>query len=409
MRKQTVRWLLAISTGLSCLVAANTAFSTIAEARLVGLAMHQETGRNIYIGALHYDELVPRPDDIVAAAGPKAMEYRVIARRTSIRSLMGKVLLQGELATGKPPGRSTTEFAGDIMAAVHGSLYAGDSLQIRVNKDNSTVASLGGLELARTDERDVSDYFLMGWVGEGGPSTAFRSSILAADIDSSLMSIYNAHTASTERLAVISAWAEPVEKQAASDVPSTSAAIVAAIAAEQLADSTPALSSPAAETPLSSNSNPGGIGLATAAEPILLASLTPSQEMILPQTEDKTAAEVAVEAIDAMEYSQRLAIFNTLVLRKVYAHIRYPRAAVRRNIQGTLELELVMDDKGGLLDITVARSSGHSMLDKSALKAARNAFSDTPLDDIDLVAVAEYSEGGSKLVIPIPVSFILTE
>jgi TonB family protein len=371
--------------------------------------MHQETGRNIYIGALHYDEQIPRPDDIVAAAGPKAMEYRVVARRTSIRSLMGKVLLQGELATGKPPGRSTTEFAGDIMAAVHGSLYAGDSLQIRVNKDNSTVASLGGLELARTDARDVSDYFLKGWVGEGGPSTAFRSSILATDIDSSLMPIYNAHTTSTERLAAISSWGEPVETEAAPKVPPTSVAVVAAIAAQQLADSTPTLSSPATQIFLSSNSYPGGIGLATAAEPVLLASLTPSQQMILPETEVKTAAEITIEAIDAMEYSQRLASFNTLVLRKIYSHIRYPNVAVRRNIQGTLELDLVMDDKGGLLDITVARSSGHSILDKSALRAARNAFSGTSLDDIDQVAVAEYSEDGSKLVIPIPISFVLTE
>jgi len=420
MRKQTKRWLLALTTGLSCLLAANTALSSIAEARLVGLAIHKETGRNIYIGALHYDELVPRPDDIVAASGPKVMEYRVVARRTSIRSLMGNILLQGELATGSPPNANIIEFAGEIMAAVQGSLYAGDSLEIRLDKNNSTTAALSGIELARTNKREVSDYFLKGWVNEGGPSTAFRSSILSSDIDSSLMSIYSAHAISNERLAVINSWAEPIETETPDAEAAPAASAVAAVAAVpaaaevstasgQLAITTPALSSAIDESLAIPEANPMATEQAAAAEPVLLASLSPTQEMILPEPDDKTAAVAVVEAIDAMEYSQRLATFNTRILRSVYSHIRYPRAAVRRNIQGTLELDLVVSNKGSVLDITVARSSGHSMLDKSAVKAARQAFEDTPLSEIDQVAVAEYSEDGDQLIIPIPISFILTE
>jgi len=412
MRKQTKRWLLALTTGLSCLLAASTALSSIAEARLVGLAMHQETGRNIYIGALHYDELVPRPNDIVAADGPKVMEYRVVARRTSIRSLMGNILLQGELATGTPPGASIIEFAGEIMVAVQGSLYAGDSLEIRLNKDNRTTASLSGVELARADKREVSDYFLKGWVDEGGPSTAFRSSILSTDIDSSLMSIYSAHAISNERLAVINSWVDPVAAEIPDAVvPASAVAITTDVpaASVNLATTAPALPSAINESPAIPEANPMATEQVAAAEPVLLASLSPTQEMILPEREDKAAALAVVEAIDAMEYSQRLATFNTQILRSVYSHIRYPRAAVRRNIQGTLELDLVVNNKGSLLDITIARSSGHSMLDKSAVKAARQAFEDTPLSEIDQVAVAEYSEDGDQLIIPIPISFILTE
>lgn len=393
------------------MLAASTALSSIAEARLVGLAIHQETGRNIYIGALHYDELVPRPDDIVAARGPKVMEYRVVARRTSIRSLMGNVLLQGELATGTPPETSIIEFAGEIMATVQGSLYAGDSLEIRLNKDNSTVASLGGLELARTNKREVSDYFLMGWIGEGGPSTAFRSSILSLDIDSSLMSIYSAHAISDERLAVINSWAEPVEADAPATAAAPAVAATSSLAAnpEQWGTTTLSPSSVSEEFPASPETIPGGTEQATMAEPVMLASLSPTQEMILPEAEDKTAVVAVDEAIDAMEYSQRLATFNTQILRNVYSHIRYPRAAVRRNIQGSLELDLVVNKQGSVLNINVARSSGHGMLDKSAVKAARQAFEKTPLTEIDQVAVAEYSEDGEQLIIPIPISFILTE
>jgi len=386
MRQHKLGWLLSIGAGLSCLFAASSVFSAISEARLVGFAMHQETGRNIYIGAIHYDELVPLPEDLLGAAGPRVMEYRVVARRTSIRSIMGSILLQGELATGTPPSAGTINFAGDIMAAVQGSLYAGDSLQIRLNKDDSIVAALDGLELARTDEREVADYLLMGWIGEGGPSTAFRSSILASDLDSTLMSIYSAHVVSNERLAVIDSWAAPAEEPVAEPEPELE--IVAAIAV--------AAATPPEPTPVLQNQS---------TEPVLVASLTPTLEMIQSTDEDALAADM----IDAMEYAQRLANFNTLVLRAVYAQIRYPRAAVRRNIQGTLELDLIVDINGSLQKIAVARSSGYSMLDKSAIKAAEKAFSEAPLPDIDQVAVAEYSENGNQLIIPIPISFILTE
>jgi len=421
MKQHSVRLLLAICASLSCMVAASPAFSAIAEARLVGLALHQETGRNIYIGAIHYNQLVPRPDDLVGASGPKAMEYRVVARRTSIRSLMGSILLQGELATERPPSASTIEFAGKIMAAVKGSLYAGDSLEIGLNADDSIIATLNGHELARTSIREVSDYLLLGWVGERGPSTAFRGSILASKIDNSLMSIYSAHTVSDERLATIGTWFEVAEQVEPEQAPANSpeeSALANTVEPTPEVNTLQGSKSEALEEVLALNdstaietSEPLSIGIVESTEeapldePVLFASLTLTNDMIQPQSEDLNA----VAVFDAIEYSQRLSSFNSQILRSVYARISYPRAAVRRNVQGTLELDVSVDIDGNLMAVTVARPSGHSLLDKSAVQAATKAFSDAPLTPIDSVAIAEYSEDGSMLVIPIPISFILTE
>ena len=413
MKQNNKHWLQTLGLGLTCLLVASSAFSAIAETRLVGLAIHKETGRNIYIGAIHYDELVPRPDDLLSAEGPKVMEYRVIARRTSIRSIMGSILLQGELAIGTPPSANTSNFAGDIMAAVKGSLYAGDSLEIRLSKDGNISATLDGVELAHTDDREVADYLLMGWIGERGPSTAFRSSILSPELDSTIMSIYTAHPAPEERLAVVSAWAAPSEPLVEPEVelspieaaPAATVAIATvSMDAALVAASTPTLAStPQEEARPAPELDRAANGQST--EPVLVASLSPTLEMIQPSSQDSKAADV----IDAIQYSQRLATFNTLVLRSVYAQIRYPKAAVRRSLQGTLELDLTLNSDGSLQGVAVARSSGHGMLDKSAIKAAEKAFSKTPLEDIDQVAFAEYSEDGSELIIPIPISFILTE
>jgi TonB family protein len=428
MKDYSIRKALIISASVCALLAPNMAFSAVEGARLVGLAMHQDTGRNIYIAALHYNELIPMPEDIVAADGPKSMEYRVVARRTSIRSLMGSVLLQGELATGGAPPTSVSDFAEDLMAAVKGSLYAGDSLEIRLTKDNSVVAILDGQKLASSSDRQVSNYFLMGWIGERGPSTAFRSSIMATDLNAEIQPIYEAHTVSDERIAAIEAWTEeenvaatqintssPVAVAVTTKAPSSTVPTVASASVSVAAPvSTPeplstelvssyselqeAATDPAEATPPAAQ--PG------TAEPILLASAAPTKEMIQPAMEDTNASEI----IDAMEYSQRLAVFNTNILRSVYAEIRYPRAAVRRNIQGALELDLSVDKDGKLLEVSVAVSSGHSSLDKSAIKAAKKAFENKLVQEIDQVALSEYSEeDGEKLIIPIPVSFVLTE
>ncbi len=430
-----------MGAGLSCLMATNMAFSALIETRLVGLAMHHETGRNIYIGALYYNEQVPRPDDIVTASGPKAMEYRVVARRTSIRSLMGNILLQAELATGKPPSAGTVEFTGKIMAAVKGSLYAGDSLEIRIRADNRTTAHLDGVELGRTNIREVSDYFLMGWVGARGPSTAFRSSILSTDIDSALLSAYRAHTISNERLATINSWNEPPKAApptaatpeatgiitAVLEAPVELAPLSVATEARKETSATTEVLAEITSAPVQSalSSAPEALAAATTtllseaptlppteqvkpAEPVLLASLTPTREMVLPREKPFTSETVA-DTINVIDYSQKLSAFNTQVRLIVNSYLRYPKGAVRRGIQGTLELDLEVSMIGDIQDVVIARSSGHSTLDNSAIKAARKAFANTPFPDIVEVAVAEYSENGNTLIIPIPVSFILTK
>jgi protein TonB len=427
MHDYSIRKALISGAGICALLAPTLAFSAMEGVRLVGLAMHQDTGRNIYIGALHYDELLPMPEDIVAADGPKTMEYRVVARRTSVRSLMGRVLLQGELATGNAPSKTASEFVEGIMEAVKGSLYAGDSLEIRLNKDSSVVAILDGQQVASTADRQVSNYFLMGWIAERGPSTVFRSSILAGEINSALLPIYEARTVSSQRVAAVAAW---TEKDTASPVPiKSSSPIAVAISKIAPGNTVPTVASATAPSRTHKAASPDLAssitelkeaveGRATAArheataaqtsisEPVLIASAAPTREMIQPAMEDA----IAGDKISAMEYSRRLAVFNTNVLRSVYTHIRYPRAAVRRNIQGSLELDLNVDKNGQLLNVSIAVSSGHDMLDKSALVAANKAFSDELLLEIDQVARSEYSEkGGEKLIIPIPVSFILTE
>ena len=121
------------------------------------------------------------------------------------------------------------------------------------------------------------------------------------------------------------------------------------------------------------------------------------------------SAPEGVEAVDIQDYSQRLGQFNTRLIRSVYDEIQYPRQAVRRNLQGRLELDVTLQQDGTLVDISVGQSSGFKILDKAAVRAARKALTSIGPDQMDPVAVAEYGGADNKLVVPVPVQFLLTE
>jgi protein TonB len=59
---------------------------------------------------------------------------------------------------------------------------------------------------------------------------------------------------------------------------------------------------------------------------------------------------------------------------KVLANLKYPHIAKRMGMKGCVEVTLVIDPDGKLLDIVLEKSSGHDILDKSAIKAAGELY-----------------------------------
>jgi protein TonB len=63
-------------------------------------------------------------------------------------------------------------------------------------------------------------------------------------------------------------------------------------------------------------------------------------------------------------------------VRKDYA---YPLAAKRSRIEGVVLVELVVDEMGNIVRVTVVRSSGHAVLDKAAIASVRSVGKVPPL------------------------------
>lgn len=439
------------------LAGAISAAAANSDMHLTGLALHQETGRSIYLGGIFFDQQAPKPEDLVSASGPKMMEYRVVARRTSIRSLLGGILLQSELANGQAPDEKVTRFANDILSKVQGSLYAGDSLEILLSENDHTIAYLNGQELARIDDGTVSDYFLIGWIGEQGPSTAFRDSINADEIDPALLQTFETYSFTAQRKAEVASWINP--EQATNDTVAstteTETDTISATGSDTAMDTTvppdqeelveiqaSAANATAAVTweyNVQSADDIKGQGVMAASAATLNTSRAAANEPMIAQPKPRatpphepattsaleegtqvaslhpasgllaTSHSEGIETLDVKDYSQRLAQFNTNLIHSVYGDIQYPRQAVRRNIQGRLELDVTLQRDGTLLDVSVAQSSGYKILDKAAVKAAQKALASIDPKDLDPVAIAEYVGENNELVVPVPVQFVLTE
>jgi TonB family protein len=440
MRQHYSRGIMTLLIAGALLTGSITAMAASSQFKMAGLAQHQETGREIYIGGLYFDQHVPIPDDLVGASGPKLMEYRVVARRTSMRSLLGGMLLQSEVATGQAPDNATTDFAQHILSTVKSSLYAGDSFEILLSEDDETIAYLNGHKLAQADDGTIADYLLMGWVGERGPSTVFRKSILSNDVDTALFAAFQANIYTSERELKVVSWIseqKPTAPDTMTEPTIGSATIVATLAPETpktpdtMQDNTTAGSDTEPPSRVTQNDAtaaataatlrlpelkpeepepiPDPAGTAPTQEPIQVASLTPSTGLLNTATAADDVRE-NIHALGVQEYSQRLSDFHAQLIAKVYGKIRYPKRAVRRGLQGRLELDVTLSKEGKLLDINVAQPSGHAILDNAAIKAAENALTSGGLESIDPVAIAEFSNGqDNALVIPVPVQFMLTE
>lgn len=442
-----------------------SAASGVAAERLVALGIHQETGRDIYLGGLYLNDNTQRPANLQELAAPRVMEYRIVARRTSIRSLLGSMLLQSEIATGKQPSASTNTFADELLSKVNSSLYAGDSLRITLTSGNETVATLNGHAVAASSDPEVSNYLLAGWLNENGASTQFRSALNANSIDPELLARLETTLASEERNAAIAAsLGAPVPKKEqqqttpdlAADTPEAAAALAEqetslSINEKTGTDKAPAIdvfqpeSSPEefaapaaaksatapAKTPATSdvaiaateetqlpplNLEPtlDSLGTASANEPTTLeglGSIRPARPSVSISSQDLGELELDSEvlALGVREYSQRLSAFHNDLVSRVYRKIKYPKRAVRRNLEGRLELDITLRKSGELVAVVVAETSGHPLLDAAAVEAAESAMASANFSTLDAVAVAEFSSRDGRVVVPVPVNFQLTK
>lgn len=82
------------------------------------------------------------------------------------------------------------------------------------------------------------------------------------------------------------------------------------------------------------------------------------------------------------ELENARAQYGKLVRDAVEKHKKYPNIAIQRGYEGTVELEVIVDDKGKIVSVKVSRKSPYPILDEAAVEMAKKAEIPLPPSEI---------------------------
>lgn len=105
--------------------------------------------------------------------------------------------------------------------------------------------------------------------------------------------------------------------------------------------------------------------------PLEAAPEVPEPQQTLSE-EDTIAAEQAPATTTPGPASDSAEVILSVPRYDLNPPFEYPRLARRRHWEGTVILDVLIDKKGAVAELNVARSSGHTLLDRNALAQVRN-------------------------------------
>ncbi|WP_197484164.1 TonB family protein [Halioglobus sp. HI00S01] len=347
---------------------------------LRGAAVHTDTGREVYVGGLLLASGVSQSQTPSAMGGPRVQEFRILARRSSPRSLMGAIVLQGQVAASlSEPSSDVVAFASQVIANIPGSLYRGDIVEVILTRNGNTIARLNGFDIAETDGRSVADFFLGGWVGDEGPTKDFSSAIRGA-LDASVAARFNETSPNQTRQDELAAVFGPSEEPEPT-----------------------VIEAPAEKPPVSRPEPVRETVAAATPQPKAPAPKVPAKPRPRPAVKP---ADDAVASIGITEYSERLAKFHEGLMIAVYTTVQYPRVSMRRSQEGRVEMDLTLGRDGSYRGVKAVSQSAYKALNKEAVRAVTSVAKKGMIAVDDPVVIAEYGDG-DNLIIPVPIIFQL--
>lgn len=105
-------------------------------------------------------------------------------------------------------------------------------------------------------------------------------------------------------------------------------------------------------------------------KPLQEAFVAETKETAPTQNDTLSTAEQKIAPNEEELQSEFIKTNFQSIREKVLANLKYPNSARRMGITGCAEVTLIIDPSGKLLDVVLEKSSGHEVLDKSALQAA---------------------------------------
>lgn len=350
------------------------ALSAQAAPLLNGLALEQQFNKDRYIAAVYSENLTGNASALLDNNTPRRLEVRVVADSLSARRFRNQWM---EGIAINNPGSLLTEQADNMVTFANlfsGRFYKGDQLSIAFAADTGTTSvALNGVPLGQVEDREFFNTLLRAWIGPVPPSSDFRDGLLAdGDANSSLLGRYEILEPTADRIAQVSDQLEASETEAGEEEPAEQEAVAAAKPdVDKPEPSKPELA--AAEVPaptLASLDKPAAAAAAAAAKAVPTPSKPAPERQAPPREEIEEEEEEAPLTADLILARQ---LYHSQLLRHTYGHIRYPQRAQERGQEGSVRLNVTIDQRGRVQDIQTVQDSRYASLNRAAREAVKDA------------------------------------
>ncbi len=363
---------------------------------LQGAAVYRRLDNDVYLASVYSDSA--NSEAWLNSAQPLRLEMRILADELSPRRFyrLWNEGLAINLSEAEMNRRVTqvTRF----MHLLKDDLLMGDQLVIS-NETGETRVTINAVDVLQLDDPGFVRALVTVWVGKYPRSQKFKDDLIhmSADQRAEQQARLLAIEPAAGRQQVIESWVT-VEQQNSAKPSVSAAAVVIAGQGSAAGVTVAAVTLPPAATepspdimaPAESQPEPGmemmnipeldETPLSALSDPVAEALSTNQQQETLRLAEEQAAAELAARQAQQrkqeallIERQQSEARYYRDLLTSANAKVLYPKQALRRGLEGTARVALKLNRDGSLITAVISETSGHTVLDSAAVRAAERA------------------------------------
>lgn len=373
----------------STLLFLSTLFSIHASALEVnGAASYSELGSQLFIGALMLETPTGDVDKIYQGNQARVIEIRFsnsMSKRRWAQFWTQSIAINSS--------RENMVIAADelsqILSAFQSSLEHGDQVLISYHPLYGTSASVNGTTLIKEKSATVFNLFLSSWLGPVPPSSHFKNAILGMTDSTNDYGNFQALVPSDLRIAAVKSWGDKLkeaEEQAIAEAAAEQEAIEKAeqealkkAEEEALAEQQRLALVEAEKLKAQEAARKAAAEQAASREAERQVALE-KEKALGAQTEGTDEAGAEEEQVDlSVESILAQQDYTSQIIGMIYKSVSYPSSAVKRNQQGSVRAEVVINRDGSVSKMTIIEESNFKLLNQAVLSAIKKAAPFPPL------------------------------
>lgn len=344
---------------------------------LQAMGTYRHLNNDIYLAAVYSD--LSDSQQWLTAEQPLALEIRVLAERISPRRFY-RLWNEGlAINLSEAEMNARLEDISRFSNVLKEDLLEGDRVLI-TNESGPCRVLINDVEVLLIEDGSFVRLLLTAWIGKFPQSPGFREDLLRLNpaARQALETRWEAQQVKPGRTNAIAGWQKrdaghTTELQAVT-VMAEELAIKTVAVAQNVVSDVPKLSQPAPTLPPVPRQAAVTVAMAEVVQ--VEKALPEMTDKVMEEQQrlrDKEVQEQAQEKAQMIARQQAEMQYYRALLRQANNQVEYPDQALRKRLEGTVRVSVLLNREGELLVADTSESSTLSLLDRAALRAAKKA------------------------------------